>query len=227
MLRVEKLTVTYPDGNTAVTDLSFHVGKGETIALLGANGAGKSSLMQTILGITPSKGSVTYDGILLSKKTLPLFRQKIGLVFQNPDDQIFMAKVVEDVAFGPKNMGKSNAQELAMEALSTLQVSHLADRIPGKLSGGEKRMVALAGILAMSPELVLFDEPTSFLDGKSKRTLLAVLAQLPMTKIIATHDLEVAKQLCNRVLVLQKGRLVYDGGPNVLDSFHILEGYGL
>lgn len=227
MLRVEKLTVTYPDGNTAVTDLSFHVEKGETIALLGANGAGKSSLMQAILGITPSKGSVTYDGILLSKKTLPLFRQKIGLVFQNPDDQIFMAKVVEDVAFGPKNMGKSNAQELAMEALSTLQVSHLADRIPGKLSGGEKRMVALAGILAMSPELVLFDEPTSFLDGKSKRTLLAVLAQLPMTKIIATHDLEVAKQLCDRVLVLQKGHLVYDGGPNVLDSFHILEGYGL
>ena len=170
------------------------------------------------------------DDLKLEKSTLSQIRQKIGLVFQNPDDQLFMTHVYEDIAFGPRNYGVSEQEvrERVERVMSQLDIKHLARRLPSKLSGGEKRMVAIAGVLAMDPVLMLFDEPTSFLDPRSRRNLMPVFTKLPITKVIATHDLEMAATICNRVIVLQNGRVVADGTPEtILQNKELLESAGL
>ncbi len=219
MITIKNLCVSYPDGTLAVDDLSLTLGDTENVALIGANGAGKTSFMLSLVGVLPiASGTVTVDGIELNKKTVNDIRNRIGLVFQNPDDQLFMPVIREDVAFGPHNFGKSHEEidRLVADTLALLDISHLADRSPLKLSGGEKRMAAIATVLAMEPGSMLFDEPTAFLDPRARRNLINVLAKLPHAKLIATHDLRFAAETCQRAVLLKKGKLFADGKPNEL-----------
>jgi len=219
MISISNLCVDYPDGTRAVDDLSLTVNDGENVALIGANGAGKTSFMLSLVGILPiSTGTVTVDGIALSKKTVNDIRNRVGLVFQNPDDQLFMPIIREDVAFGPHNFGKTHEEidKLVSDTLGLLGISHLADRSPLKLSGGEKRMAAIATVLAMEPSAMLFDEPTAFLDPRARRNLINVLARLHHAKLVATHDLTFAAETCTRAVLLKKGRLFADGTPKEL-----------
>jgi len=203
---------------------------GENIALIGANGAGKTSLLLALIGVLPSvSGEIRLGETILTKKTLREIRARIGLVFQNPDDQLFMPNLFEDIAFGPRSFGCPEAETIkrVTAALSQLGIENLAERSPLKLSGGEKRLAAIATVLAMNPEFLLFDEPTAFLDPRARRTLTAILAELPQGKLIATHDLAFAEQLCSQVLLLQKGKLVANRGREVLQDAATLEGAGL
>jgi cobalt/nickel transport system ATP-binding protein len=218
MLQVEHLSVTYPDGTAAIAEVSFTVADGESVALIGANGAGKTSLMLSLVGVLPCKGTVTLDGISLSEATVPVIRQKAGLVFQDPDDQLFMPSLYDDLAFGLRNAGMAEA-EIAPRinaVLAELGIERLRRRTTLKLSGGEKRMAALATVLVMEPTLMLLDEPTAFLDPKARRSLIHTLNALHETKLIATHDLAFAAQVCKRSIIIKEGRIFADGPSNTL-----------
>lgn len=222
MVRLVHVSASYePYADTCVlNDISFHIVKGESAALIGANGAGKTSLFLALAGILPLiHGSIFIDGIALSKHTVKIVQRKIGFVFQNPDDQLFMSRVYDDVLFGLLNMGiaEGTAQSRAWETLAKLGIEHLAERSPLRLSGGEKRLCALAAVLAMDPEILFFDEPTAFLDPKAQRTVTAIIRALPHTKLIATHDLAFAQTLCTRALILRSGSLAADADPITLD----------
>ncbi|MCL1830547.1 MAG: energy-coupling factor ABC transporter ATP-binding protein [Oscillospiraceae bacterium] len=230
MLELTNVTAIYPDKTKVIDSVSFTLKEGECIALVGENGAGKTSLLHAILGILDIPiGEITVEGIKLSKKTEQQIRQKIGIVFQNPDDQLFMPTVYEDIAFGPRSMGLTEPEtEIKVnETLKILNISHLYMRSSLRLSGGEKRMAAIATVLAMQPSILCFDEPTAFLDTKAKRILLEILLKLPHPKIIASHDLPFISQICNRVLILKDGRLVADTDPSILNDSKLLEEYGL
>lgn len=230
MIELRDLTVRYPDGTLALDGLTLDVADGERVALVGANGAGKTSLMLAMVGVLPiASGSVRVDGVVLTKETRNEIRRRIGMVFQNPDDQLFMPVIREDVAFGPHNFGKSHAEidRLVDETLALLNISHLADRSPLKLSGGEKRMAAIATVLAMEPSAMLFDEPTAFLDPRARRKLIGVLNRLPHAKLIATHDLTFAEEVCGRVVLLKKGRLFADGTPELLHDAQRMDDCGI
>lgn len=219
MINISELCVSYPDGTRAVDGLDLKLNDGENVALIGANGAGKTSLLLTLVGVLPiASGTVTVDNIVIDKKTINEVRKRVGLVFQNPDDQLFMPIIREDVAFGPHNFGKSHEEidRLVKDTLELLDISHLAERSPLKLSGGEKRMAAIATVLAMEPSAMLFDEPTAFLDPRARRNLINVLDRLHHTKLIATHDLSFAAETCSRAVILKKGRLFADGAPREL-----------
>jgi cobalt/nickel transport system ATP-binding protein len=214
------------ESDRVLNNISFHIKKGESVALIGANGAGKTSLFLALAGILPlTNGSIFIDGVALSKHTVKIARRKIGFVFQNPDDQLFMSRVYDDVLFGLLNSGvpEEEAHVRVRNALAKLGVGHLADRSPFRLSGGEKRLCALAAVLVMEPEIVFFDEPSAFLDPKSQRTASAAIQALPLTKLIATHDLAFARMLCDRALILRSGSLVADGDPAALfdDAEHM------
>lgn len=216
MMEIKDLTLVYPDGTRAVSDLNLKLEDGESVALVGANGAGKTTMLLSLVGIIqPASGAITVDGVTLSRNTVEQIRTLVGLVFQNPDDQLFMPVIREDVAFGPRNFGKSREEtdRIVEKTLDRLSIGHLADKSPMKMSGGEKRMAAIATVLAMEPRVMLFDEPTAFLDPKARRKLIHVLNQLPQTKLIATHDLTFACETCARVIVLQRGRVAADGKP--------------
>ena len=196
MIIIENLEIKYPDGNTSIKSISLKINKGESVALIGANGAGKSTLLKTLVGVIPiNKGSIKVEGINLSRSTISSIRKKVGMVFQNPDDQLFMTHVFEDIAFGPRNFGVKEEEVInrVKKTMSLLEIAHLAKRPPTKLSGGEKRMVAIAGVLAMDPVLMLFDEPTSFLDPKSTRNLIKILKKINVTKVIAATDINLVK----------------------------------
>ncbi len=215
MLSATNLKVKYNKSDTAyvLSDVSFSIQKGERVALIGANGAGKSTLLSTLVGVMiPESGSISVDNIILEKKTLNNLRQKIGMVFQNPDDQLFMPTVYEDIAFGPRNykIPENEIETRIDTTLSQLGIPHLKNRMTHKMSGGEKRLVALAGVLVMEPSLLLMDEPTSFLDPRARRRLIEVFDTLPQTTLIATHDLDFALDLCNRAIVLKKGKIHAD-----------------
>lgn len=219
MLEVTDLKQVYPDGTCAISDLSFRLEPGQRVALVGANGAGKTSLLLSLMGVLPlAEGQVRVNDTVLSAQTVDEIRSQMGLVFQAPDDQLFMPVVREDVAFGPRNFGKSPAEahRIVAQVLEQLGISHLADKSTTKLSGGEKRMVSIATVLAMDPKVLLFDEPTAFLDPKARRKLIHLLRGLPQTQLIATHDLTFACECCQRVLILSHGTLVADGDPRTL-----------
>ena len=213
MLSVKDLTVTYPNGTRAIDNLSFTVGDGESAALIGANGAGKTSLFLALVGILPFSGSVFADGFELTKNTADRFRQKVGLVFQNPDDQLFMPTIGDDVAFGLRCRGLAQDEtECRVTAvLDELHISHLKDRAPLILSGGEKRTAAIASVLAMAPSVLLFDEPTAFLDPRARRNLIKLVNGLSQTRLTATHDLLFAAETADRAIILKDGRLFASG----------------
>ncbi|MDR0491163.1 MAG: energy-coupling factor ABC transporter ATP-binding protein [Oscillospiraceae bacterium] len=230
MLTVTDLIVEYADGTRAIDTVSFSIGPGESAALIGANGAGKTSLLLALVGVLqPMSGDVFLGDTILNKKNLREIRSRIGFVFQNPDDQLFMPSIFEDTAFGPRSFGCGESETAARvdAALSRLGINHLAERSPLKLSGGEKRLAAIATVLAMEPDFLLLDEPAAFLDPRAKRNLAAILADLPQGKLIATHDLEFAKETCARVLLLQNGKLVADDSEKLLDDSARLEAAGL
>ena len=221
MLTVDKLAVAYPDHTRALDGISFHIGEGENVALIGANGAGKTTLLLALVGVlTSAAGSVEVDGIMLDKRTLEQVRSRIGMVFQNPDDQLFMPRIYDDIAFGPRSFGadEEEVSRRVNEALSALHIEHLMERSPLKLSGGEKRAAAIATVLAMRPAVMLFDEPTAFLDPRARRSLMGLMGTLPHTKLIATHDLRFAAETCGRAIVLKDGKLAADGDIHALLS---------
>ncbi|MCL1859176.1 MAG: energy-coupling factor ABC transporter ATP-binding protein [Oscillospiraceae bacterium] len=232
-IEVKNLTVKYEasDKTCALDNISFIVNSGEKVAVIGANGAGKSTFLLALTGIiTPISGEIIIDGIELNKKTLNSLRKKTGMVFQNPDDQLFMPTVYEDIAFGPRNYSEKEEliEKSIDEILKNLSVSHLKNRLTHKLSGGEKRLVALAGILVMNPKIILMDEPSSFLDPKARRRLIEILSGLSQTMIIATHDLDMALDLCSRTILLKEG-CIYSDMPSskILHDEKILEECGL
>lgn len=205
---------SYPGGEEALRGVSFLITHGERVALLGPNGAGKSTLILLTDGLlAPTSGEVNIGDIPVIRKTLPLIRRTVGLVFQNPDDQLFMPTVEEDVAFGPQNM-RLPAEEVERRvdmALSQVGASELRKRSPMQLSGGQKRSVAIATVLSMEPSILVLDEPTSNLDFRSRRHLIDLLKGFIHTQLIATHDLEMVKELCSRSIVIDCGKVVADG----------------
>jgi cobalt/nickel transport system ATP-binding protein len=207
------------------------VGEGETVALLGANGAGKTSLFLTMLGLLPlDSGSLSIGGIALDPKNPEPLRRLAGLVFQNPEDQLFMPGIYDDLAFGPRNMAldEPEVSRRVEAALAVLGITRLRSRSSLKLSGGEKRLAAIATVLTMEPRVMLLDEPTAFLDPRSRRALLGTLAGLLHTKLIATHDLGFAAELCARTLILKDGALCAQGRTrDLLRDAALMEDCGL
>lgn len=213
MLELKDVSVTYPDGTKAVDHVSFQIPKGEHLALIGANGAGKSSLILSLVGVIESQGTIQVDDVLLSPKTISDIRKKIGIVFQNPDDQLFLPTIYDDIAFGPRNLGvdEETIKYRVNDRLNLLGISHLKDKSALKMSGGEKRLAAMATILAMKPSVMVLDEPTAFLDPKARRNLINILKSLPHTMMIATHDLTFAKEVCPNCVIMKKGKVFAQG----------------
>ena len=213
-LDVNGVHYAYPDGREALTGADFHIHPGERVALLGPNGAGKTTLVLQLNGILrPTRGSVRVAGIEVTDDTVMQVRRRTGLVFQDPDDQLFMPTVREDVAFGPANFGVTGAEleERVAAALEAVGMADRAGRPPHHLSYGERRRVAVATVLAMEPEILVLDEPSSNLDPASRRELADILRSLDVTTLIVTHDLPYALELCPRALVMNDGRIVADG----------------
>ena len=230
MIKLQNIHVGYPDKSKAIHGINLSIGDGERLAIIGGNGAGKTSLLHCIVGILePSMGVVEVDGIPLGPKTVNEIRRRVGLVFQNPDDQLFMPHIYDDVAFGCRNfgMGEGEARARVEEALSQLGIGHLRDRPSLKLSGGEKRLAAIATVLAVGPSVLMFDEPTAFLDPKGKRSLAEALKELGHTMLLATHDMEFAIETCGRAVILQDGRIAADGPSSLLRDKELLEKCGL
>ncbi len=214
IISINQLCFSYPDGTTALHELSANIGPGESVAIIGANGAGKSTLLLHLNGcLLPASGVIRIDTIEISQKSMPDIRSKVGMVFQNPDDQLFMPTVYEDVAFGPQNQGLAQEEVKARteKALLDVEALSLQDKPPYRLSGGEKRRVAIATVLSMSPDILVLDEPSTGLDALGRRQLISLLKELNHTLILATHDLEMVLELCERVIVLHKGKIAADG----------------
>ncbi|MBQ9881856.1 MAG: ABC transporter ATP-binding protein [Synergistes sp.] len=230
MFVLEELSAVYPDGTKALDSVSFSLRDGESAALIGANGAGKSTLIMAAVGVLPSAGTVRTAGLLLEKQNLAEIRRKTGVLFQNPDDQLFSATIYDDVAFAPRSAGLSaeETEERVRAAMSLLGIDYLKKRTALKLSGGEKRLAALAAVIAMEPSVLLFDEPTAFLDPRARRSLIKILNGLPQTKLIATHDLAFAEAVASRAIVLKRGRVFADGAArDILHNEKLLEESGL
>lgn len=214
IIEAQDLHFTYPDGTAGLSGVSFRIAHGESVALVGENGAGKSTLLLHLNGyLSPSQGMVRIGDSLVGQGSLNAVRRAVGMVFQNPDDQLFMPTVFDDVAFGPLNLGfpPEEVERKVRDALETVGVAHLAKRPPYKLSQGEKRSVSIATVLAMSPDILVMDEPTSSLDPRSRLRLIGLLKTFRHSKVIATHDLDMAMDLCERTIVLHQGRITADG----------------
>ncbi|MDX1688284.1 MAG: ABC transporter ATP-binding protein [Candidatus Promineifilaceae bacterium] len=229
-LRLKNVSYRYPDGREAVRNVSLNVAAGEKVALAGPNGAGKSTLMLQLNGLLAGEGNVEVGGLAVAEPNLPLIRSKVGVVFQNPDDQLFSPTVFEDVAFGPLHMGLAE-EEVARRvegALAAVEMAGYAGRQPYHLSMGEKKRVALATVLAMDPEILVLDEPSAGLDPRARRALIALLQQLPQTMIVATHDMRLIDTLCPRLVIMDEGRIVADGPTeDLLAAGDLLEAHGL
>lgn len=225
------LGYVYPDGTPALTEVSFRITHGEAVAVAGSNGAGKSTLLLHLAGcLLPATGEVRIGDVPLTAQTAERVRRAVGLVFQDPDDQLFMPTVAEDVAFGPLNAGMppAEAERRVAAALERVGMSRIADRPPYKLSAGEKRAAAIATVLAMEPDVLVLDEPSSHLDPRGRRRLIELLRAFEHTRILATHDLELALEVCSRAIVLDEGRVVADGPiREVLNDEPLMLAHGL
>lgn len=216
---IEFRNVSFAYGKTPVVeDLSFTIKKGETVGLIGANGAGKSTIMKLMLGLLSGSGEILVDGLAVNKGNLAQIRRKIGFVLQDSDNQMFMPTVYEDMIFGPRNYGlsKEEADRKVDAVLEQLGLQALKHRHNHKISGGEKRMAAIATILAMEPEMILMDEPSTALDPVNRRTVINTINRLPQTKLIASHDLDMILDTCQRVILLSHGSIVADGDAEAI-----------
>ena len=213
MLEFRNVSFSYEPGTPVIDDLSFHIRKGETVGLIGANGAGKSTIMKLMLGLLPAQGEILVDGMPVTKQNLPPIRQKIGFVLQDSDNQMFMPTVYEDMIFGPRNYGltREEADARVDRVLRELGLENLKHRHNHKISGGEKRMAAIATILAMEPEMIVMDEPSTALDPVNRRRVISTINSRKETKLIASHDLDMILDTCQRVILLNHGRIVADG----------------
>ena len=215
-ITIEALSYVYPDGTHALKKIDLAIKATERVALVGANGSGKSTLLLHFNGLlTPQTGQVVVGELAIAPAHLKQIRNFVGLVFQNPDDQLFMPTVWEDVTFGPLNQGITG-EDLHQRAITALKAVGLDPeryclRSANGLSGGEKKRVAIAGVLAMQPQVLVLDEPSAQLDPYSRRQLIELLTTLPLTQLIATHDLDLALELCDRTVVLSRGEIVFDG----------------
>ena len=232
MIDVKSLSYTYADGTRALSDLSFHVDEGESVGLIGPNGAGKTTLFLCLCGVVPVKtSSIMIAGLdpsdATQRKRLP---SSVGIVFQNSDDQLFSSTVFDDVAFGPLNLElpPDAVRQRVAEALGRVGMTGHEQRVPFHLSGGEKRRTALAGVLAMRPSVLLLDEPTMFLDPRSRRSFIQLIRDLHVIKLIASHDMSMVRETCSRVLLLDEGKLIADGAPaQIMDDAALMERHGL
>ncbi len=249
-VKVHNLAYRYPDGRMALRGITFEISRGELVALVGPNGAGKSTLLWHLNGLLPGKGrsrtvhshgavdlgsvstapAVWIDGVEVNERNGPEVRRRVGLLFQDPDDQLFSTSVLADVAFGPLNLGRTraDARQVAMECLARVNLADAADRIPHHLSFGERKRVCLAGVLACDPSILVLDEPTANLDPRGRRRFLELIAELGSTTLIATHDLEMVIELCDRVILIDAGLVVADGPTtDVLGDPELMERHGL
>ncbi len=248
-VRIHGLEYRYPDGRPALRGVSLAIDAGETVALVGPNGAGKSTLLLHLNGLLPgteravlhthgegrssSKNgahAVWIDGLPVDARNGPEVRRRVGLLFQDPDDQLFSTSVLEDVAFGPLNLGMSRAEAraLALECLDQVDLADAAERPPHHLSFGERKRVCLAGVLACRPSVLALDEPTANLDPRGRRKFIQMIRALPATKLIATHDLAMVHELCDRTIVLDLGQVVASGPTQeILGNAALLEAHGL
>ncbi|MCX7665576.1 MAG: energy-coupling factor ABC transporter ATP-binding protein [Gemmataceae bacterium] len=230
-IELNRLSYHYPDGRCALKEISWQVQPDEIVGLIGPNGAGKSTLFLCLAGVLkPSAGEIRVAGLnptlAADRKILP---SQLGIIFQNPDDQLFCPTIGEDVAFGPLNLGLSlpEVQQRVQQSLEQVNLLGYENRVPFQISGGEKRRAALAGVLAMQPKILLLDEPTMFLDPRGRRELRDLLTKISGTKIIASHDLRFIHKLCTRITLLSEGKMVADGSPDILLDQDLLEYHGL
>jgi len=230
LLQVEDLHFSYPDGFQALRGVSLSLCEGEKVALVGPNGAGKSTLMLHLNGILGENSPISIAGLQLDKKNLPVVRALVGLVFQNPDDQLFSPTVFDDVAFGPLHMGlpEDEVYLRVEEALQAVQMSDFGDRLSHHLSMGQKKRIAIATVLAMHPHVLVLDEPSAGLDPRSRRSLINFLKDLPITMLVSTHDLHMVKDLFPRMVIMDNGAIVADGMTSeLLRDEELLLAHGL
>jgi cobalt/nickel transport system ATP-binding protein len=229
-IEVEKLSYAYPDGHVALREASLIVAPGEKVALVGPNGAGKSTLMLHLNGILQGQGSVCVCGLDVNKANLGKVRAAVGLVFQNPDDQLFSPTVFDDVAFGPIYQGLKEAEVRARvtQALDAVHMREYAQRVSHHLSVGEKKRIAIATVMSMEPEILVLDEPSAGLDPRARRSLINLLRELPQTMLVSTHDLRLVHELFPRTVVMDDGRIVADGlTEQLLNDEALLTAHGL
>lgn len=230
VMQIEGLHFSYPDGNQALNGISLCLNKGEKVALVGANGAGKSTLMLHLNGILSGEGKIQVGTLIMNRDNLPVIRAMVGLVFQNPDDQLFSPTVFEDVAFGPLHMGlpEEQVRERVAQALEMVSMQAYAQRLSHHLSVGEKKRIAIATVLSMHPEILVLDEPTAGLDPQARRSLMNLLRELPITMLVSTHDMLLVHDLFPRMVIMHGGRIVADGLTTILmEDQELLEAHGL
>lgn len=229
-IEVENLAFSYPDGHVALTGVTLSIAPGEKVALVGPNGAGKSTLMLHLNGILQGRGCVQVCGLDVVKENFGKVRAAVGLVFQNPDDQLFSPTVFDDVAYGPIYQGLKAAevQQRVEEALAAVHMRDYADRVSHHLSVGEKKRIAIATVLSMKPEILVLDEPSAGLDPRARRSLINLLRELPQTMLVSTHDLPLARELFPRTVIMDHGAIVADGPTaHLLNDAALLEAHGL
>jgi cobalt/nickel transport system ATP-binding protein len=230
VLQVHDLHFSYHDGLAALRGVSFQMCEGDKVALVGPNGAGKSTLMLHLNGILSGQGEVMVGGQRLTREKLPAIRAMVGLVFQNPDDQLFSPTVFEDVAFGPLHMGlpMDEVEARVESALGAVRMSGFRDRLSHHLSVGEKKRIAIATVLSMDPQILVLDEPSAGLDPRARRTLINLLRELPITMLVSTHDMKLVQELFPRTIVMDEGQIVADGPTkNILENEELLTVHGL
>ena len=230
VVKVDDLHFSYPDGHIALRGISLNLCLGDKVALVGPNGAGKSTLMLHLNGILNGHGAIEVGGVQLIKDNLPVIRAMVGLVFQNPDDQLFSPTVFDDVAFGPLHMGLPEAEVISRvdKALEAVRMSSYRDRLSHHLSVGEKKRIAIATVLSMDAKILILDEPSAGLDPRARRTLINLLRELPITMLVSTHDMALVKELFPRTIVMDDGLVVADGTTKgILEDERLLNEHGL
>ncbi len=230
VIEIKNLHYSYPDGTKALSGIDLDVFEGESLGIIGSNGSGKSTLLLHLNGILKGTSQVKILGWDITDKNLPLIRRRVGLIFQDPENQLFMPTVFDDVGFGPMNMGlkKEKVEDAVNRALEEVDMLPFLKRSPHHLSVGEKKRVAIATVLSMEPEILVLDEPSSNLDPKHRREFIGLLQKLQLTKIIATHDLDLIVETCSRIALLDEGRIVAVGKTaDILQNRLLLEDYGM
>ncbi len=230
VLQMHDLHFAYPDGHVALRGVSLSICEGEKVALVGPNGAGKSTLMLHLNGILKGEGDLTIAGLSITEDHLPVIRAMVGLVFQNPDDQLFSPTVFDDIAFGPLHMGvpEDEVRQRVSDALAAVQMKDFGDRLSHHLSMGQKKRIAIATVLAMRPGILVLDEPSAGLDPRARRLLIELLRQLPITMLVSTHDLRMVQELFPRMIIMDEGQVVADGDTDeLMADIALLTAHGL